>query len=104
MPLKTHLRTPQHTKLAVAVVVIAAILYNVPRYLEREIITKLDPCTNKTIVTSRRTALRNSKVYFLVYKTIMYFIFRTAGPLITLIVLNLRLIRALQEVVENIGT
>ncbi len=98
MPLKTHLRTPQRTKLAVVVVVIGAILYNVPRFLEREIIMKFDPCTNKTIVASQRTPLRNNKVYFLVYKTIMYFIFRTAGPLITLIVLNIRLIKALQEV------
>ncbi len=37
-------------------------------------------------------------MYFLAYKTIMYFIFRTAGPLVTLIVLNIRLIKALQEV------
>ncbi len=98
LPLKTNMRTLQRTKLAVAIVVIIAIVYNVPRFLEREIATKTDPCTNKTIVISNRTAFRESPVYFLVYKTIMYFIFRTIGPLLILIVLNLRLVRALQEV------
>jgi neuropeptide Y receptor type 1 len=42
--------------------------------------------------------MRQSKIYFLVYKTICYFIFRAIGPLLTLIILNYKLIKALQEV------
>ena len=98
LPLKTNMRTLQRTKLAVAIVVIAAILYNVPRFLEREIITKFDSCTNRTILETKKTKFRENRVYFLVYKTIMYFIFRTIGPLLALIILNLRLVKALREV------
>lgn len=97
-PLQTQMRTLQRTKLAVAIVVITAILYNVPRFMEREITTTFNECTNRTEIISKKTALREDKVYFLVYKTIMYFIFRAIGPLVILIVLNLRLIKALQEV------
>ncbi len=98
LPLKTNMRTLQRTKLAVAIVVIAAILYNVPRFMEREIAEKVDLCTNTTVVVTQKTVLRSSRVYFLVYKTIMYLIFRTIGPLTILIFLNVRLVRALQQV------
>lgn len=97
-PLKTQLRTIQRAKLAVAIVIILAILYNIPRFLEREISFSRDKCTGLTKVKSGKTSLRNNKIYFLVYKTIMYFVFRTIGPLIILVGLNLRLIKALQEV------
>ena len=97
-PLKTQLRTIQRAKMAVAVVVILAIFYNIPRFLERKIVYNYDEATNTTIVKTVRTPLRNNRVYFLVYKTVMYFCFRSIGPLLLLIFLNFRLIRALQEV------
>jgi len=43
-----------------------------------------------------RTPLRHSRVYYVVYKTLCFLVFRTAGPLVALIVLNLRLICALR--------
>jgi len=43
-----------------------------------------------------RTPLRHSRVYFVVYKTLCFLVFRTAGPLVALIVLNTRLICALK--------
>ena len=98
LPLRTNIRTLQRTKLAVAIVILAAILYNVPRFLEREIVTKFNTCTNTTDITTQKTKFRESRVYFLVYKTIMYFIFRAIGPLLALIILNLRLVKALREV------
>ena len=98
LPLRTNIRTLQRTKLAVAIVILAAILYNVPRFLEREIVTKFNECTNSTDTKTEQTQFRKSRVYFLVYKTIMYFIFRAIGPLLALIILNLRLVKALREV------
>ena len=97
-PLKTQLRTIQRAQLGVGIIVILGIIYNIPRCLERRIDYKPDPCTGKIYTVTVKTELRNSKVYFLVYKTIMYLIFRTIGPLVILIVLNLLLIKALQEV------
>lgn len=95
-PLKTQMRTLQRAKLAVTLVVVTAIIYNIPRFLERRIMYVT--CTNRTVVRSIKTPLRESNMYFLIYKTILYFIFRTVGPLLTLIGLNLRLIQALQAV------
>lgn len=48
--------------------------------------------------TTLKTDLRNSRVYFIVYKTICYFVFRAVGPLTALVFLNIRLIRALRDV------
>ena len=41
------------------------------------------------------TPLRHSRLYFVLYKTLCFLVFRTAGPLAALIVLNARLICAL---------
>lgn len=94
-PLKNHLRSVKRAKVAVLFIILAAICYNIPRIFERELDHKFDPCTNLTMPYSIRTLLRHNKVYFVVYKTIMYFIFRAIGPLIVLIILNMRLIKAL---------
>lgn len=97
-PLKTQLRDIQRAKLAVTSIIILAIIYNIPRFLERKIVFDYNHCLNITIVKTTKTDLRENNIYFLVYKTIMYFIFRAVGPLLTLLILNIRLIRALQEV------
>ena len=47
-------------------------------------------------VVAVRTPLRHSRVYYVVYKTLCFLVFRTAGPLVALIVLNARLICALR--------
>jgi neuropeptide Y receptor type 1 len=96
MPLQTHLRSLQRAKLAVVVVCLLAILYNIPRFFERKVVVQEQGCIAKTIQLVK-TDFRRNKVYFLVYKTIMYFMFRTIGPLLTLIILNVKLILALKE-------
>lgn len=96
-PLSTQLRSLERAKMAVAIVVVLAILYNIPRFFEREVIIMTDSC-NRTFPKSDTTKMREHKVYFLVYKTVCYFIFRAIGPLLTLVILNWKLIKALQEV------
>ena len=97
-PLKTQMRTLHRAKFAVSVVIITAIIYNIPRFLERRIVYIYDRCSNTTMVKTTKTELREDPHYFLIYKTILYFIFRAVGPLIMLIGLNLRLINALRAV------
>ncbi len=96
MPLQTHLRSLERAKIAVVIVCLLAVLYNIPRFFEREVVVQEQGCIAKTIQL-KKTAFRKNKVYFLVYKTIMYFMFRTIGPLLTLIILNVKLILALKE-------
>ena len=44
------------------------------------------------------TALRTDRVYFLVYRTVLYVIFRSVGPLFIIVVVNVRLAAALNVV------
>uniref|UniRef100_X2B1Y7 G-protein coupled receptors family 1 profile domain-containing protein n=1 Tax=Capitella teleta TaxID=283909 RepID=X2B1Y7_CAPTE len=97
-PLSTQLRSLERAKLTVTIVIVLAILYNIPRFFEREVVIEVNKQCNTTYVKVDKSAMRQSKIYFLVYKTICYFIFRAIGPLLTLIILNYKLIKALQEV------
>lgn len=98
LPWQNQWRSLTRAKVAVAVILITATVYNIPRFLEREIIYRTDCETGEVTVLSQKTEFRNSRLYFLVYKTVCYFIFRTVGPLTTLIVLNSRLMRELQVI------
>ncbi|ELT97118.1 hypothetical protein CAPTEDRAFT_182197 [Capitella teleta] len=97
-PLSTQLRSLERAKLTVIIAIVLAILYNIPRFFEREVVIEVNKQCNTTYVKVDKSAMRQSKIYFLVYKTICYFIFRAIGPLLTLIILNYKLIKALQEV------
>jgi len=77
-------------------VVVAAVIYNLPRFFERRVV--VSTCLGVSLPLTEKTALRRNRNYFLVYKTACYFIFRSVGPLIALIVLNLELVRALRVV------
>lgn len=44
------------------------------------------------------TALRVDRVYFLVYRTVLYIIFRSVGPLFVIVVVNVRLAAALNVI------
>ena len=63
MPWQPALRSVNRAKMAVALTVMAAVLYNMPRYFEREVLFEVDPCTNETHVRTGKTALRNDKVW-----------------------------------------
>lgn len=95
-PLKTDLRSLRRARVAVGVVVIAAVLYNLPLFFEREVV--LRRCGDVIYWDPVKTAMRIDYLYYLVYKTILFFVFRTVGPLTILMVLNLRLISALRVV------
>ena len=65
-----------------------------------------NPCSNSSsavvdddilAVEVKRTDLRDNLVYFLVYKTVCYLLFRAGGPLATLVVLNSRLLTTLRH-------
>lgn len=49
-------------------------------------------------LSCRHTDMRTNKEYFLIYKTIMYIILRSFGPLFVLLALNVNLVRTLRHV------
>lgn len=90
-PLSVHTTKPTRVKLSVPVIVIAATLYNIPRFFEKEIVTKYNSCTNKTEHDVVKTPLRLDQSYFIAYHVVLHCLFRTIGPLVTLLILNIRL-------------
>lgn len=96
MPLRSKIRTLPRAHASVAVVIVAAILYNIPRFFEKTVIYE-KTCGDRYEIKLTSTELRHRVSYFVVYKTICYFVFRAIGPLLLLIVLNARLIRALRQ-------
>jgi neuropeptide Y receptor type 1 len=84
-------------KLAVGIIFAAAVIYNIPRFFEREVVTAVT-CSGHVISYTRKTPLRTNRNYFLAYKTVCYFVFRSVGPLIVVVLLNFELVRALQVI------
>jgi len=78
-----------------SVTLLLAVLYNVPLFFEREVKYPHSACSAFP-VSIGKTPLGDSFVYFFVYKTLCYFAFRSGGPLVTLIYINVRLYRALR--------
>ncbi len=94
----------QATKLQVIAVVSFSVLYNTPRFFEHQVIRKEVTYVssingfNTTNVTYEEMNLGDSKVYQIVYSNIIYFPVMYIVPLITLTILNSKLIRALNAI------
>lgn len=95
-PFDPGLRTLRRARIWVVVVLLAAIAYNAPQVAEREAFEETDLCTGEKRWRVRKTDAFGD-LYFIIYKTVSYFIFRTVGPLVALVVLNARLIAALNR-------
>lgn len=84
-------------KRAVYFIVCFAVIYNLPRFFEREVNYLPDYCKRIYRHVSQHTPLRQNQYYILYYKTVMYFIFRMIIPMGTLIILNLKLIQTVRR-------
>ena len=80
-----------------AMVLCFAILYNIPKFGEGKIVWV--PVNNSTsmVIEANHTAMAESKLYNIIYSNVMYTIFLLSLPLVMLTVLNIRLIKALNE-------
>lgn len=86
-------------RLSAFIVVCVAIIYNSPRLFEydRTATIVTDLCTNKSRYIKIKTEMRKDGSYFIFYKVVAYYLFRAFGPISTLFVLNLKLIRCVKE-------
>src|SRR6218665_1778309 len=96
-----HLRSIRRARLTFAGIVVLSFAYSLPVFLEQQsvVVTTTDACTNERgrHLQTVKTRMRQSALYFIIYKTICHVIFRSFGPLIAIIVLNGRLISALRR-------
>jgi len=91
-PLHPAWRSMRRVKMAVGVLFILAVIYNIPRFFELEV--KMKPsCRNETelLPSDVERAFVSSASYQYIYEAGSDFIFRSVGPLVVLIILNVRI-------------
>lgn len=72
--------------------ILAAFAYNIPRLFERDILQ----CDEDRAITVF-TGLRTNAAYFLLYKVLCYILFRSLGPLLSLLYFNVRLYKSMKQ-------
>ncbi|KAK2139757.1 hypothetical protein LSH36_1631g00012 [Paralvinella palmiformis] len=87
----------RHARRHVIVVVAFAMAYNVPRFFEYDVVQTFDERMNKTILINVPSSLFTNHIYQIVYSNVLYFLVMFCVPLIILIILNARLIKALRK-------
>ena len=93
----SNLCSIQQARKQVVLVWILCILYNIPRFFEFHVKTKYNAQMNTTITRSFPSDMSKSRIYKIIYNNSLYFIVMFLVPLITLIILNYKLIMALRE-------
>lgn len=97
-PYSTHLRTIRRAQIVMAGVFITAVVYNIPIFFEREVVTPNTSGTNESFQgRCVKKTFTHSLLYSVFYKTVCHFVLRSIGPLVLLIVLNVSLVRALRS-------
>lgn len=88
-----RLCTVRQAKIQLTAVLVLAVLYNVPKFAEGYV--EYDPVED--CLKARHTELGDSFTFMLIYDNVLYMIFMMILPLLTLTVLNIRLVKALKE-------
>ena len=94
---KTWHFTKTTARRATVCIMLVAVAYNVPRFFEHVTVEMPNFCARAMQLFAMHSSLRKNRHYFIIYKTILYFLFRVILPLGTLTVLNTRLIFTLRR-------
>ena len=78
-------------------VLLLAVIYNVPSFFEHQIQNESNDCLSRVEPRLTYSAMRTNKLYFILYKTLIYFLFRFLFPLACLTFLNCRLVYILRR-------
>ena len=91
--------TVSKVRIQLAVVLIAAVLYNIPHFAERQIVYETYKRNNDTahVVSREYTRFGEMRQFFFVYDTVCLLIFLLVLPILTLTVITIRLIKAMKE-------
>ena len=99
MPLRAVCLMKPHTRYCcTSALIILSCIYNLPRFFDSCIMTFVDICTDTVILTQKvYSPTFNKTLYFDIYIYTTYIILLYVGPLVTLMVLNTRLIRMIRR-------
>ena len=99
LPLKaTQWCSISKVKIQLAVVLIAAVLYNIPKYAEHRVVYAIHTPNNDTlrVTYAYYTRFGEVKLFYRVYDSVCFLIFLLILPILTLTVITIRLIRAMK--------
>ena len=82
---------------AVICITTAAVLFNIPRFFDQEVQLHDHPGLNISLPLAVATPLRKDATYFIVYHTVLHFLFRLIIPLVIVSLLNVCLIFVLRQ-------
>ncbi len=89
--------TPTKTRVHIIVLVLVAVITQLPLYFDHYLARGRDPVTNSTVLYWAYTDLGHSRLYQILYKITFYYVCVYLVPLTLLIVLTVFLIRALKR-------
>ena len=92
--------TMRNARWAVGITWVVAAIYNIPRFFELH--TKSYACEDsdgaiQMCYYMKRTSFSSTRVYGMVYDTVLYFVVRVCTPLLILIICNVKLIKAVRS-------
>ena len=98
-PLKAHqMFNSRGRRIMAFLVFLFAFIYNLPRFFDSCLMAFVDPCTNRKILTMVYSPTFNrGSIYLNLYIYGLYIVFIYLGPLLTLVVLNAKLIGAIRR-------
>ena len=90
--------TIDHVRKQLAIVIVCAVLYNLPKCFEARVerVTNITPTGNYTTFQPAYTSLGKEYYYWIIYGNMCYLIFMLVLPIFILSVLNIRLIKTLR--------
>ena len=91
-PLRTDLRSVRRLKMTVGVLFILAVILNLPHFFEIEVAFSVNCEDGELQADSFQREFVDNVYYKYIYEVGLDFLFRSAGPLIILVILNVRLI------------
>ena len=94
---KTWNFTKTTAKKTTICIMVVAMVYNVPRFFEHVTLEMPNLCARAMQLFAMHSTMRMNRLYFIIYKTILYFLFRVILPLGTISILNICLIITLRR-------
>ena len=95
-----QLSTVRNGRWAVGVMWAMAVIFNIPRFFELEFISyscEDSDDVQKMCYYLKRTGFSSTKVYRIVYETILYIVVRVCTPLLILVICNAKLLKAIRS-------
>ena len=98
-PLKAQQKfTTRGRRIMAFLVFLFAFIYNLPRFFDSCLMAFVDPCTNRKLLSMVYSPTFNKgNIYLNVYVYGLYIVFLYLGPLLTLVILNAKLIGAIRQ-------